>query len=129
MPHQCVRCSTMYGDGSAELLKGCSKCGGRFFFYMKKKDIEEAQKLTVELKPEERKQIEKDVYDIVGDELDKDKPVILDLETIRLLKPGQYELDLVNLFRGKALIYKLEEGKYIIDLASSFMKKEDDSSK
>ena len=123
MPHQCVRCGTMYEDGAAELLKGCSKCNGRFFFYMKKTQIEEAKKLIVDLKPEERVAIEKDVYDIVGGGLDKDKPVILDLETIRLMKPGQYELDLVNLFRGKPLIYKLEEGKYIIDIASSFKKK------
>ena len=125
MPHQCVRCSTMYNDGAAELLKGCSKCNSKFFFYIKKTEIEEAKKLTVDLKPEERIQIERDVYDIVGGQLDKDKPVILDLETIRLMKPGQYEIDLVNLFRGKPLIYKLEEGKYFIDIASSFKKKKD----
>ena len=89
---------------------------------MKKADIEESKKLIVDLKPEERIQIEQDVIEIVGNQLDKDRPVILDLETIRLLKPGQYELDLVNLFRGKPLIYKLEEGKYVIDIASSFKK-------
>ena len=122
MPHQCVRCGTLYEDGNAALLKGCS-CGSRFFFFMKKQDIEEAKKLTIDLKPEEREQIEKDVTEMVGNQLEKDKPVILDLETIRLLKPGQYELDLVNLFRGKPLIYRLEEGKYVIDIASSFKKK------
>ena len=31
-----------------------------------------------------------------------------------------YELDLVDLFRRKPLIYKLEDGKYIIDLVSTF---------
>ena len=93
---------------------------------MKKTDIEESKKLIVDLKPEERIQIEHDVIEIVGNQLDKDRPVILDLETIRLLKPGQYELDLVNLFRGKPLIYKLEEGKYIIDIASSFKKIKDE---
>ncbi len=124
MPHQCVRCSIMYDDGAAELLKGCS-CGSRFFFYMKKKDIEDAKKLVVDLKPEERLQIEKDVIEIVGGNLDEDKPVILDLETIRLMKPGQYQIDLVGLFRGKPLIYRLEEGKYFIDIASSFKKKEE----
>jgi len=47
-------------------------------------------------------------------------PVILDLESIKVLKPGKYEIDVVNLFSKKRpLIYKLEEGKYIIDLASS----------
>jgi len=47
-------------------------------------------------------------------------PVILDLESIRVLKPGKFEIDVVNLFsRKRPLIYKLEEGKYIIDLAST----------
>ena len=115
----------MYDDGAAEILKGCS-CGSRFFFYIKKKHIEEAKKLTVDLKPEERVQIEKDILDIVGGDLDEDKPVILDLETIRLLKPGKYELDLISLFRGKPLIYKLEEGKYFIDIASSFRKQDEE---
>ncbi|MEM2478681.1 MAG: Zn-ribbon containing protein, partial [Candidatus Pacearchaeota archaeon] len=48
------------------------------------------------------------------------KPVILDLETIRALKPGKFEIDLVKLFKGYPVIFKLEEGKYIIDLASTF---------
>ena len=58
--------------------------------------------------------------DIVQSKLDKDKPVILDIESINILKPGKYELDIVELFKGKPLIYKLEEGKYVIDLASTF---------
>ncbi len=118
----------MYDDGASELLKGCN-CGSRFFFYVKKKDIETAKQLTVDLKPEERLQIEKDVKEIIGETIEDDKPVILDLETIRLMKPGKYELDIVSLFRGKPLIYKLEEGKYFIDLASSFKKGALESSK
>ena len=42
------------------------------------------------------------------------------MESIRVLGPGKYELDVVNLFNKKRpLIYKLEEGKYIVDLAST----------
>jgi predicted nucleic acid-binding Zn-ribbon protein len=37
-----------------------------------------------------------------------------------MLKPGKFEIDLVDLFRGKPLVFKLEEGKYIIDIASTF---------
>jgi len=43
----------------------------------------------------------------------------LDIEAIRVLKPGQYELDLVHLFKGEPLVYKLEEGKYVVDLIES----------
>ncbi len=116
--HQCVRCSNLYKDGAKELLKGCS-CGGKFFFFIKNKDVEEAKNFTVNLKEEEKEQIEKDAFELIGQER-KGKPVILDLESIRINKPGQYELSLVDIFHKKPLVYKLEEGKYIIDLSSTF---------
>ena len=118
MPHQCVRCSKIYPDTAPELLKGCS-CGGKLFFYIKKERLEELKERTVKLNKKEKKQIEKDVYDIIGKE-EVEKPIILDLESIRILKPGQYELDLVHLFSKRPLIYKLEEGKYMIDLPETF---------
>ncbi|MEM4244758.1 MAG: Zn-ribbon containing protein [Candidatus Nanoarchaeia archaeon] len=130
MPHQCVRCGRLYPDGSSELLQGCS-CGGRFFFYMRSKDIERAKELTTDLTQEEKEKIEKDVMDIVGETLDETQPVILDIESIRVLKPGQYEIDLVDLFKGEPLVYKLEDGKYVIDLLGTFellkKKKEENS--
>jgi len=121
MPHQCVRCSTFYEDGSTEILKGC-KCGGKLFFYIKKEKMQEAEKLAknIKLSKNEKEQIEKDVFDMVGSEIDKDTPVVLDFESIRVLKPGQYELDLVSMFKDEPLIFKLEEGKYMIDLIESF---------
>ncbi|MEK6940961.1 MAG: Zn-ribbon containing protein [Nanoarchaeota archaeon] len=118
MPHQCVRCTKLYDDGANEILAGCS-CGGRFFFFMKKKDIEDAKNITSNLTDEDKIQIESDVIDIIGLE-DIDKPVILDLESIRILTPGKYELDIVELFHGKPLVYRVEDGKYIIDVAGSF---------
>lgn len=123
MPHQCVRCSRIYPDGSTELLHGCN-CGGKFFFFVKEKNVEQAQKLTENLTVEDKKQIEKDVLDIVGDKIDSKKPIVLDLESIKVLKPGKYEIDLVDIFKGKPLVYKLADGKYVIDVASTFQSKE-----
>ena len=119
MPHQCVRCGTLYDDGSNELLKGCS-CGAKLFFYIKKEKLKELQEKTIKLTEEEKEQIEKDVFDLVGSEIDKNDPVVLDLETIRVLKPGKYELGLVHLFKKDPLIFKVGEGKYMIDLIASF---------
>lgn len=123
MPHQCVRCNTFYDDGATEIIKGC-KCGGRLFFYIKKEKLEQAQRIAKEVKltPKEKEQIEKDVFELVGSEIDSSEPVVLDLESIRVLKPGKYELDLVHLFKGEPLIFKLEEGRYMIDLVESFKK-------
>ena len=122
MPHQCVRCNKVYGDGSKEILTGCNS-GGRFFFYIKKNKLNEAKELTENLSNDQKEQMEKDVLDIIG-EKDDDKPVVLDLETIKVLGSGKYELDLVDIFKGKPLVFKLEEGKYIIDIASTFQAKD-----
>src|SRR3989338_4024629 len=123
MPHQCVRCNTFYEDGARELLKGCS-CGGRLFFFIKKEKLEDMKKITEEVKltQKDKEQIEQDIFDLVGSEIDRDQPVILDLEAIRVLRPGKYELDLVHLFNKEPLIFRLEEGKYMIDLVQSFEK-------
>lgn len=119
MPHQCVRCGNFYDDGSNEILKGC-KCGGKLFFFVKKERMDEIKSATYKLSKVEKKQIETDVFDLIGVNTDADEPVVLDLESIRVLKPGKYELDLVSLFKEDPLIYKLDEGKYMIDLPETF---------
>lgn len=127
MPHQCVRCNTFYPDGSAEILKGCS-CGARLFFYIKKKDVEYGKELLTNLSEEDKINIEKDVAEVleIRNEAD-DVPVVLDLESIRVVKPGKFEIDLVHLFKKDPLIIKLEEGKYMIDLPQAFKKMREDN--
>jgi len=118
MVHQCVRCNRFYEDGAKELLKGC-ECGGKFFFFVKNKDLEQAKDIASSIPDEEKTQMEKDVFEMIGI-TDKSKPVILDIESIRINKPGQYEISLVDLFSGKPLVFRIGEGKYIIDLANTF---------
>ena len=124
MPHQCVRCNQLYPDGAQEILKGCN-CGARLFFYIKNKDIEEGKELISNLSVEEKQQIETDVTEMLHIKKDHDQPVILDFESIRVLKPGKYELDLVHLFKKDPLIIKLEEGKYVIDLPQAFKQRKE----
>jgi len=119
MPNQCVHCGKIHEDAARELLEGCS-CGSHFFFFVKEKQLEELRQKTIELAEIDKKQVEKDVREMIGLEEDREMPVILDLESVRVTGPGKFEIDLVNLFSKKRpLIYKLEEGKYIIDLAST----------
>ena len=123
MPHQCVHCGEIYKDGAEEILKGCS-CGSHFFYFIRKEyadkiKSEEIQEKIEEIESYDKKKIERDVRQIIGISEKEDIPVILDLESIRVLGPGKFEIDVVNLFNKKRpLIYKLEEGKYIIDLSS-----------
>ncbi len=123
MPHQCVKCSRIIPVGSKELLKGCEDCGGKFFFYVKQEQLEKIRKnQTLEIPEEEKESIELDIREMVGI-TNEEEPVILDLESVRAVGSGKFEIDVVNLFNKKRpLIYKIEEGKYLIDLASTLSK-------
>jgi len=110
----------MYSDGDEAVLNGCSECGGKLFFFIKKEHLKESKEFTQNLSTKEKKEIEKDVLDLVGAKRDEKKPVVLDFESIRVLKPGKYEIDLVHLFKKEPLVYRLSEGKYVIDLPEAF---------
>ncbi len=126
MPHQCVRCNAFFEDGSDVIIKGCT-CGAKLFFFVKKDKLEKVKKVREEfakLSLDEKRQVEEDVLQLVGENPDPELPVILDLEAIRVVKPGQFELDLVQLFNAdNPLIYKIGEGKYIIDIAETFRRR------
>ncbi|MEK6855662.1 MAG: Zn-ribbon containing protein [Nanoarchaeota archaeon] len=118
MPYRCVHCSKIYLDGSSEVLNGCT-CKSKFFFYLsekKLKEIENHVEPDVVLSDPEKDKMEKEVREIAGIE-NENESVFLDFESVKVIKPGQYLIDLQKLFqRGKPRIYKLEEGKYVIDL-------------
>ena len=128
MPHQCVRCSRIIPAGSREILDGCSECHGRFFFYVKDEYLQKIREKIVEIPEEDKIKIEKDVREIAG--IEKDEiPVILDFESVRVTGEGKFELDLVHLFNKKRpLVYKIEEGKYLIDIARTLQKSPIDDS-
>lgn len=119
MPHQCVHCSKIIPVTSEEIFKGCSSCGGHFFFYIRDEQVkamEENNKIPLaEFDTLDKQKVEEDVRAILNIE-DEEKPVILDLESVRILGPGKFELDIVSLMNRKPIVFKLEEGKYLIDL-------------
>ena len=119
MPHRCVHCGKFYPAGSKELLEGCNECGGHFFFYVKEDQLEKAEEPMMQIPVEDRKKVEMEIREMAGI-IEEDTPVILDIESVRAVGEGKFEIDIVNLFNKKRpLIYKVEEGKYIIDLAST----------
>ncbi|VVB82517.1 Zn-ribbon containing protein [uncultured archaeon] len=119
MPHQCVHCGELYPAGSKELLSGCKECGSHFFFYIRDEQMAKMLENPIEMSVGEKKQVEKEVREMAGI-IEQDIPVILDIESVRVTGDGKFEIDIVNLFNKKRpLIYKIEEGKYIIDLAST----------
>ncbi len=116
MPHQCVRCNTLYQDGSSEILKGCS-CGSKLFFFVR--DPEKLKQDVPQLSPEETRRIEEDVKQIIGVK-EIETPVVLDIENINIEQHGKFMIDVVKLFKGDPIVYKTGEGKYTIDLGATF---------
>ena len=118
MPHQCTKCSRIIPAGSKEILNGCAGCGSHFFFYIREDQIERMKMNPIEIPESEIKTIERDIRELAGI-TEPDAPVILDIESVRVLGEGKYEIDVVSLFDSKKpIVYKMDEGKYIIDLSS-----------
>ncbi len=118
MPHQCTKCGRIIPAGSKEILSGCAGCGAHFFFYIREDQIEKIKENPIEIPEEEIKNIEKDIRELAGI-TEPNAPVILDIESVRVLGEGKYEIDVVSLFnRKKPIIYKMDEGKYVIDLST-----------
>ena len=117
MPHKCTKCGREYKDGSTEILKGCASCGGKKFLYVTEADLnkdvleeksideitEETEEQVLEIRPDPKKDVE--MYDRV--------------ETIRIVGPGSYELNIEKMAQGDERIISVgKEGVYNIDLLS-----------
>ena len=128
MPHSCIHCAKVYDDGAKEILYGCT-CGSKFFFYITKEKLDKLKETHEEipLTVQEKKQVEEDVREILGvEETEESAPIILDFESIKVLKPGKYVIDIHNLFtKERPLVYTLEDGKYFVDLTSQGLWKKD----
>ena len=47
MPHQCLKCGKIFEDGTPQILKGCSQCGGTKFFFTKQTLTERERKKII----------------------------------------------------------------------------------
>lgn len=82
-------------------------------------DIEEKKSIFSFNDVEENK-VEKDIYEILGNELKKNSSVNLEIETINIKEQGKYEIDIEKISSDEAIIFKFDDGKYIIDLDEAF---------
>lgn len=124
MPHKCTQCGREFKEGSTEILKGCPSCGGKKFLYVKRDDIhrdvleeksieklaEETKEEIIEVRPEKKERTE--IYDRI--------------ESIRVISPGSYELNIEKLAKGDDMIMQMgSDDKYIVDILSMAKPKKD----
>jgi len=126
MPHKCVRCGKVHPDDAEYLLEGCDVCGCRFFLYVSYENLHKSEDLMKDLSSKEIEEIEKDIRAIIAQEYGeraREDVVILDIESIRVVKPGKYLIDVVNLFSQRPIVIRVAPGKYRIDLSSILPKR------
>ncbi|WP_457591106.1 Zn-ribbon domain-containing protein [Geoglobus sp.] len=96
MPHRCTQCGKEYPDGDVRILQGC-ECGNNKFLYIPKKKGRETEEI--------KEQFER-------------------IESVRILAPGMYELNIEKLLEGGEVVIALQEdGKYAVHLPSLLKKK------
>ena len=118
MPHKCTKCGREYKDGSTEILKGCASCGGKKFLYVKDNEI---NKDVLEEKSIEEiaRESHEEILQVVEPKTKREVEMFDRVETIRIVSPGTYELNLEKMAQGDERIVSVgKEGNYIIDLMS-----------
>ena len=147
MPHKCTRCESIFEDGAPVILSGCPNCGWNKFLYVKEEELEGAEKGAVEAdqesghhavidessghQPESKPagKIIREIDEIIGPE-EKDSSTSDDegerVESVRILGPGSYELNLDSLFDRKEIVMAIkEDGTYALHLSSMFKRDKD----
>ncbi len=125
MPHQCTKCGHVFDDGSASVLAGCPSCGGSKFLYVKldkskhgprDKSGERTPRLSTDIPLKEQTTVP------VGQHGTRANPSRV--ESIRILGPGSYEINIPALIERKEIVMALkEDGNYVIHMPSAFNKK------
>lgn len=115
MPHRCVKCGREYRTNECEILKGCRECGGKKFIFV---PLVERQ---VEQKPPEHVTVREEKKP--KDEANEDIIPVSDynrLESIRIVSPGTYELNIEKLAGSDERVVGVGkgEGSYLVDLLS-----------
>ncbi len=117
MPHICIKCKTQYEEGSPTLLSGCTECGSRFFALVRtvEKASEKVPEEEVKLKDmpiSDRSELD----EILGDRDLKEFYV----ETIRIVSPGVYEINVDALMKKEPIIIR-QGTVYTINFPSVFL--------
>jgi len=105
--HKCLKCGTKFERITEAMLKGCPECGGKLFLYLKDGEDISTAELVDRIEIEEREPLE-------GERI----------ESLRILSPGVYELNLDKLLERKEIVLRMKEnGTYVLPLPSLFRKK------
>jgi predicted nucleic acid-binding Zn-ribbon protein len=118
MPHKCTQCGREFKDGSTEILKGCPSCGGKKFLYVREADRHDdvLEEKSIESIAEETKE---EILEVKTEEERQSVEVFDRIESIRVLNPGSYELNIKKLAESDELVVRLgNDERYMVDIIS-----------
>ena len=151
MPHKCTRCESIFIDGASVILSGCPNCGWNKFLYVSEEEAagpvakgaegtesEEKHTIIDETSHEgdskkSSENIIREIDDILG--VEKKPPRVIEeegerVESVRILGPGSYELNLDSLLDRKEIVMAIkEDGTYALHLGSVFKDNKDKKDK
>jgi predicted nucleic acid-binding Zn-ribbon protein len=105
--HKCLRCGKIFERLTDAMLKGCPDCGGKLFLYLRPGEELSAAELVERIEVDEQAPVE-------GEQI----------ESLRILSPGVYELNLDALLERKEIVMRIKkDGTYVVPLSALFRKK------
>jgi predicted nucleic acid-binding Zn-ribbon protein len=135
MPHKCTRCESVFKDGAAIILNDCPECGWNKFLYVRDATSEPLVEKTGEMHaiPSAASKFIKEVDELLGTRTPSESKAAVEkkpaeigerVESVRILSPGSYELNLESLLEREEIVMALkEDGTYLVHLPSVFQKK------
>jgi predicted nucleic acid-binding Zn-ribbon protein len=118
MPHKCTKCGREFRDGSTDILKGCPSCGSKKFLYIREehrnRDVLEEKTIT-----EIAQETKEEVLELVEAPAEAPADPRGRVESIRILSPGSYELNLKKLAEtGDMVVGVGKDASYLVDISS-----------
>ena len=124
MPHKCTQCGREFRDGSVEILRGCPSCGGKKFLYVSDR-VRNADVLEEKSIADIAQETKQEVLEVKNQgPASRPTDILERVESVRILSPGKYELNLERLAEWQDIIIGVDDGKYMLDLPSMSKKKQ-----
>lgn len=143
MPHRCIDCKNTVESGSIDLKMGCPICGCKKFQYVRpRKDAKQTSPTVAEFVAQAekvaraeyeatvatREKLQNAPEPIAKPEAKSEDPRNLPaagrqegprIESVRIIEPGTYDINLPVMMSRKELVMSKEEGVYFVDLPSA----------
>ena len=124
MPHICLRCKTRL-DAVEGLAPRCPACGGTKFSFVsaRRNDERENKNTPTDTRPSLTPDLNQDKLPVPSSQESREEssePDTMDsIESIRILEPGRYDLNLLKLVESDDRVIKVgKDAHYRLDLSS-----------